>query len=212
MHPHTRTHAQSLTHRWKHRFLCTHDMRGSVACVRLTRTHLHTRCKWDPQSLHGTLTPGALSCPLPPLFLSCWTAQPAFCVFRLLLRAKVWGWEAETKGSDCAAVGDFCWTDGWDPGQVWLGDRVVESCAAAGLTSGHTVFPFRTPGTGLPQQPEVECRPREIWERTLGCSFFLNRFLWEYSFFTVCVSSRCPVKWISQTCTYSSSFLDFLSI
>lgn len=161
--------------------MCTQNIRGSAA-----RIYMHSR------SYRLQVKPPASPwCSFLRLLFSlaldsdskCSTSSPAFfflnstaSFLHLLPSAKEEGvgWEVTMKGSDCIPVRVFCLMSGWDPRQVWLWDQVVESCAAAGLTSGHKIFPFRTLGIRLPQQPEVACRPREIWERTLGCYFLLN--------------------------------------
>ena len=166
--------------------MCTQNIRGSVACIYM---HMHSRsymlqvkppaspwCSFLGLLFSLALDSGSKRSKLPTSIPASFFLNSTASFLHLLPSAKEEGvgWEVTMKGSDCIPVGVFCQIDGWDPGQVWLWGQVVESCAAAGLTLGHKIFPFRTLGIGLPPQPEVGCRPREIWERTLGCSFLLN--------------------------------------
>ena len=112
-HTHTQGHMHNPSHTDKSTDTCAHKISEALLhAYTCTCTHVHTCCKWNPQRLHGavswdycfpwpwTLAPNALSCRLASLPLSSWTAQPAFCIFCLLLRKKVWGerlqWKALT--------------------------------------------------------------------------------------------------------------------
>lgn len=134
-HKHTHIHTQGNMHNPSHTDKSTDTCAHKISEALLhayTCTHVHTGCKWNRQRLHGavswdycfpwpwTLTPNAQLAALP---FSSWTAQPAFCIFCLLLRKKVWAERLRWKALTAYLWEFFVWWVVGIPGKFDSGTR-----------------------------------------------------------------------------------------